>query len=62
MLRALREKDGRKGRRDWCFVNNLLAGQDMQDVYTEEQLREIKRAKGIWDPKCLGWNPVVDGW
>jgi len=62
VVEALREKDGREGRRDWSFANNLSIGQDIRSVYTTAQIEEIKMLKGVWDKNGVGWSPVADGW
>lgn len=59
---ALREKDKDGGRRSFGFANNWSSGQDVKEVFTEEQIEEIKRVKGLWDKANVGWSPVVDGW
>lgn len=57
-----REEDRREGRRDRGFANNFVEGSGVEDVYTEEQIKEIERVKGLWDEKGLGWCPTVEGW
>jgi hypothetical protein len=58
---AIREKDRREGRADWAFANNLVVGNDLREVYSGEQIEEIKMVREIWDKENLGWAPV-DGW
>lgn len=62
VVEAMRETDAKAGRRKWCFSNNMIAGQDMTEVYRKEQLEEIRRVKNYWDEGGVGWSPVVDEW
>ncbi|KIW08708.1 uncharacterized protein PV09_00654 [Verruconis gallopava] len=62
VIEAMRAKDRAEGRSSWGYVNNARAGQDMRDIYNDEQIREIRRVKEIWDRSNVGWSPVVDGW
>ncbi|ORY14945.1 hypothetical protein BCR34DRAFT_478736 [Clohesyomyces aquaticus] len=59
---ALREADRKEGRKDWHFANNLRAGQNLEDVWTDEQIQRIREVKGVWDKDGVGWNPAVEGW
>ncbi|KAF2794835.1 FAD-binding domain-containing protein [Melanomma pulvis-pyrius CBS 109.77] len=58
---ATREKDRSEGRSDWGFANNLVVGGDLREVYSGEQIGEVERVRGVWDPKRVGWCPG-DGW
>lgn len=60
VVSCMREVDIKALRKDWCFVNNLISGQDMREVYHDEQVEEIKRTKEIWDTQGLGWSPVIE--
>jgi hypothetical protein len=62
MLNTLREKDKSEERKKCGFANNLIANQDMSEVYSKEQIKELKILKQIWDQGSLGWSPAVDGW
>jgi hypothetical protein len=44
-----------------AFAANLSKGIDIDTVYVPQQVEEIKRLKGIFDPRNMFWNPVVDG-
>jgi hypothetical protein len=60
-LRRTRERDRREERRDYAFANNLVIGGDLKEIYSEEQIEEIKRVREVWDREALGWGPG-DGW
>ncbi|KAF2114624.1 hypothetical protein BDV96DRAFT_600585 [Lophiotrema nucula] len=62
VVQSMRQRDEEKGLQKRTFVNNLIAGQDMREVYSASQIEEIKRVKGIWDPRSVGWSPVIEGW
>ncbi|KAF2249526.1 FAD-binding domain-containing protein [Trematosphaeria pertusa] len=62
VLEAIRGRDRSVGRRDWGFGNNLLAGMDMREVYSEEQMKEVSGVKRAWDNAGVGWSPAVEGW
>lgn len=62
VLQAVREQDEQASIEKRGFANNMLARQDMREIYTEKQMLHLAALKGIWDRKSLGWSPVVDGW
>jgi hypothetical protein len=62
VLEVLGERDERNGREKRGFANNLLAGQDMREIYSEKQIEELKRLKQLWDQDGVGWSPVTEGW
>ncbi|KAF2183135.1 FAD-binding domain-containing protein [Zopfia rhizophila CBS 207.26] len=62
VVECMRCRDTKEGRRRWAFANNVAAGQDMREVYSEEQLEKIRRVKQVWDRGNVGWSPVMDGW
>jgi len=61
VVSATRERDRREERRDYAFANNLVIGGDLREIYSEEQIEEIKRVREVWDREALGWGPG-DGW
>ncbi|KAF2729640.1 FAD-binding domain-containing protein [Polyplosphaeria fusca] len=61
VVKKLRERDRAVGRRDWCFANNVLAGQDVREVYSEDMIAKIGDVRRVWDKNFVGWG-IVDGW
>jgi hypothetical protein len=59
---AAREEDGKAGRRNWAFANNMVEGMALKDVYTGEQMREIAQVGAVWNRSSVGWCPTADGW
>ena len=61
VVSATRERDRGEKRRDWAFANNLVVGGNLREIYSEEQIEEIKRVRGFCDSEALGWGPG-NGW
>ncbi|KAF1958228.1 FAD-binding domain-containing protein [Byssothecium circinans] len=62
VLEVVRKKDEEDGVKKCGFANNWTWGQDVGDVFNDEQVSELRRVKGVWDKGGVGWSPVVEGW
>jgi hypothetical protein len=56
----VREEDERRGLGRVVFANNMLFGMDVGEVYTKEEVEEVRRVKEMWDPEEVFWSPVSD--
>ncbi|KAJ5100620.1 hypothetical protein N7456_006672 [Penicillium angulare] len=41
------------------LLNNLAPDTKADELFTEEQMRELKRLVGVWDPQGLFWRPLI---
>lgn len=54
----VREEDRKASRGDRAFANNWVAGMKVDEVYGEDQIKEIQAVRKIWDGNSVGWAPI----
>ncbi|KAL4880673.1 hypothetical protein BJY04DRAFT_228287 [Aspergillus karnatakaensis] len=59
ILRIGQQKDNENGVVRATFPNNQLLGGDVNRIYSEIALQEIRRVKAVWDADGLFWSPAV---
>ncbi|KAJ5263348.1 hypothetical protein N7478_010953 [Penicillium angulare] len=41
------------------LLNNIAPDTKADELFTENQAKELKRLVGVWDPTCLFWRPLI---